>query len=892
MTNIYTFSKGLKQKMKEKYFEGVERLKYKEIIKDTDNIYAHVDTEENRKELLEEHMDLCVRYLNKISDEKNLYNAFTNFEKIILHDCSKEAKLLYKEMLYNCVYGHDLGKSNPKFQLVKMNNNFFEKNIGRNQDSNHSFSSSVIYFDYYGRKLGKLHKTINSDEFNMLYAILIINSYAISKHHGYLEDISNFINKFKDKLEYMSKGKEKEEFFNCINDKFGISKKLLENNSFYSCFKGNKDCLDLTAALIIYSRFVFSMIVTCDFYATSDFKNQRAVKDFGTINDIDKYIKTFEKTEVNKQIKKYKEGKRNLIYEKNDINQLRTEIYIESEKNLLENCDNHIFFFESPTGSGKTNSAINLSMKLLKKHKELNKIFYVFPFNTLVEQTKDSLFKAFNNDTKIINDIAVLNSVTSIKTYDKSEFESQNSKDKSIIPINEKNIVDYEKSLLARQFIHYPINITTHIKFFNILFGTDRESVFPLMHMANSVVVMDEIQSYKNIIWKEIIFFLKAYAKIMNIKIIIMSATLPDLSMLSYDKEKFCRLIDDREKYYLNKLFKDRVKLDFSLLKYDVNEIQEELTDRIISEHKRLKNHPTLHNKILVEFIFRNTAVKFYDDFCNIVKEQNLDAEVLLITGDDSRFEKKRIINILNENKKNVILIATQVIEAGADIDMDIGFKDVSIIDSEEQFLGRINRSCIKEEGLAYFFNLDDAGYIYRDDVRNLYELTLKDESMMKILGTKAFDKYYEKVIEFLEQIKEKNNERGMEYFIKSILQKFKFEEVEKHMKLIEDKKKYTLFINTIIKLQDGRVIEGKEVWDRYCKTLMDKKMSFARRKVELSQIAEDMDYFTYEIDELLFTHNDRIGDLIYIEDGSKYVINGKFNRNNLSNTNVVEFIF
>lgn len=47
-----------------------------------------------------------------------------------------------------------------------------------------------------------------------------------------------------------------------------------------------------------------------------------------------------------------------------------------------------------------------------------------------------------------------------------------------------------------------------------------------------------------------------------------------------------------------------------------------------------------------------------------------------------------------------MIVIATQVIEAGVDIDMNIGYKDISILDSEEQFAGRINRSCNLHEAL------------------------------------------------------------------------------------------------------------------------------------------------------------------------------------------------
>ena len=48
-----------------------------------------------------------------------------------------------------------------------------------------------------------------------------------------------------------------------------------------------------------------------------------------------------------------------------------------------------------------------------------------------------------------------------------------------------------------------------------------------------SVIILDEIQSYKNELWGEIITFLKGFAELMQMKIIIMSATLPNLDILT-----------------------------------------------------------------------------------------------------------------------------------------------------------------------------------------------------------------------------------------------------------------------------------------------------------------------------------------------------------------------
>lgn len=116
------------------------------------------------------------------------------------------------------------------------------------------------------------------------------------------------------------------------------------------------------------------------------------------------------------------------------------------------------------------------------------------------------------------------------------------------------------------------------------------------------------------------------------------------------------------------------------------------------------------------------------------------------MTGDSKIQDRKKIIEKI-KGQKSVLLIATQVIEAGVDIDMDIGYKDISRLDSEEQFMGRVNRSA-KRKGMVYFFDLDDATGVYgSDDVRIEEKVTLKMEAMRKILTTKDFPKFYEENI-------------------------------------------------------------------------------------------------------------------------------------------------
>lgn len=80
--------------------------------------------------------------------------------------------------------------------------------------------------------------------------------------------------------------------------------------------------------------------------------------------------------------------------------------------------------------------------------------------------------------------------------------------------------------------------------------------------------------------------------------------------------------------------------------------------------------------------------------------------------------------------------MATQVVEAGIDIDMDIGYKDISKLDSEEQFIGRINRN-FKRKGVVYFFDMDNESGIYKEDYRVDTAYTLGKDEMKQLLADK-----------------------------------------------------------------------------------------------------------------------------------------------------------
>lgn len=842
------------------YFENIKLININEIINSNYKIYAHTNNGEN--EYLLGHIELCLKYFLSIIGKKNINEIFEKIESIICENMSLEQTSLFREMLINTIVLHDIGKANALYQKNKLDNDLNIKVNDRIKYTDHSLLSAIIYIDEYYNKIADCDGIVKSK----LFKVMILNAYAISRHHGDLKSINEFMNKFDKYNDSDNNG------YRLIYEYQTLYSKTLSKELAIKCddideifyyiddFKNNMN-KDFDICCYIYERLVLSLLYTSDYYATSEFMSGFEIKDIGIINEINEFYDVYKETEIYKSIRQYEQNK----YKKNEdlinvdnINILRNELFLDAEESLLSNIDKDIFYLEAPTGSGKSNVAFNLSFKLIEKDSSKNKIFYVYPFNNLVEQNLKSLEKIFGSNKDVFSKIAVINSIKPVKM------------DEEILKDEENISLEYyKKALLNKQFLNYPVILTTHVTLFNYLFGVDKENIFPVFQLANSIIILDEIQSYKNKIWGEIITFLNSYSSILNIKIIIMSATLPDLNLLSLVDCNTVKLIEDREKYFRHPKFKNRVNVNYELLEY--NDVEPDL-------YNHIKNKSLEKKKILVEFISKDSAYKFYEKLMN-------DIEILsqkeLMTGDDNIAERERILKKVSEDEhdKGVILVATQVVEAGIDLDMDYGYKDISLFDSEEQFLGRINRSC-KNNGEAFFFDLIKTSNIYKGDIRTNEDLTLKDIHIREMLRDKNTYEYYKTVMDRLKLQTNKFNKDNIKKFFNEEVKNLDFINIEERMKLIcDDNNKITLYLSTILETE-SEILDGSAIWNKYKELLEDMKMDYSEKRVKLSQIKSKINYFTYEIKwKLDFTYNDRIGDIYYIEDGDKYFENGKLDR-------------
>lgn len=841
-------------------------ISLKQILKNPELYYAHRnDTGKNGQgfETLEAHTTLCQKYFSWITEDKGIGECIKRFIDIYLGASGGEAAELIEEMWCNVVTFHDVGKHNPNFQR----NVLGRKEVGKDPayapaGNRHSALSAVLYIDYY---LKRIRKAGGVNEKKMCL-LMLCNAHAVARHHSGLTSVRGF-------LDDLIKGNDRgiikifrqarqsvhtepfmleERYWGKLHDIFDeVSGELTKEQGIW---------------LYFYEKLTYSMLVAADYYGTSGFMSDVWIESLGGMERISDLYDIHQNTAVNRAIRSYEKEIYPLdkaeLEKKKQINILRNEMFLDAERQLLKEIHKNIFYLEAPTGSGKSNISINLSLQMAVRDERLKKIYYVYPFNTLVEQNQDILQNVFKGNPEILEDIAVINSVTPIKCVQKERHKSE---------AEEKNGY-YEQALLNRQFLNYPMILTTHVSLFDTLFGDSKESAFAFHQLAGSVIVLDEIQSYENSIWGEIITFLSEAANFLHMKIIIMSATLPDLEMLKEKSEHTGYLIQNTEKYFVHPCFKERVRINRELL-------DEETDLEGICRH--IAGNCGQGKKILVEFITKAHAEEAYHILKN---NDSITEKIFCMTGDDSILERKKIIGEIKKKGEPVILVSTQVVEAGVDIDMDIGYKNIAKMDSEEQFLGRINRSYSEgREGIVYFFWLDAPQKVYARDIRIEREYMITQPEIWNMLENKDFEAYYGKILSTWKR----NYGKVMdEDFFRERVGMLDFPQVKKHMRLIDDNRlNISVFLGRrLIDDESGEVIDGNALWQEYKKLLKNGEMGYAEKKVKMSNVLAKMNCFTYQLyQELDVGFDDQIGELFYIADGENYFEDGRLNRKKLT---------
>jgi CRISPR-associated endonuclease/helicase Cas3 len=729
--DFYNFIKG-------KFTIGDEKL----IFTSAHNLNDGIDKSYDYESLLE-HMNKVLNFFIRFSEKRNI--------KFILHKNENLNNKLIKNML-RVVFIHDIGKLNLEFQ--KKHYKF--KDYNNTEHSKFSFYIGlVLFFDelksllnskVYVSENKQTKKNLTEEYVEFFYFFLFL--YIVTLHHSNLskfdlvyefgegEKYLDFKEVVEKDLKYFLVDNE-EIFLNIFklfpnSDKllkdFNSLKKMIEYEDFFIpdiLFKKEKK------HIFFQIKLFYSLLVLSDYYATFSYQYRKKIEDV-KIRQIDKKLLTkidenFHKLKYNKELKNIEKIELRELENCKTINDLRNNLLKQATKTLKENLDkNKVFMLNVPTGGGKTNISLKLGLEILKFDRKVNRLNWVFPYVNIIEQNTEVIKKSyFDNNGNLIKESLSQIYHDSIEIEDIEKFKNEKKFEKEKINLLEKE--------LNLNFINNPINIISSVNFFDSIFKVKRNNRYKFANFVNSVIIIDEIQTIpiKNLdVFYQI---LETLSNQFNMYFVIMSATLPDINTLNAikgNKSYAIDLIENYEKYFNHDVFK-RNSIEFLEEKFD----KEKLVDLTL----RLTKNPN-YNKILIVL---NTIKSSVEIFQEIKQKKKNGWNVLILNSYITRHMKNKIINFIKSNNK-IILVSTQSIEAGVDLDFDCAIRDYAIIDSIEQVSGRVNRECDKDKNeVSKIFIINYNGEskrIYKEDER--FEILDKNQEK-KCLERKDFKFYY-----------------------------------------------------------------------------------------------------------------------------------------------------
>lgn len=833
--------------------EIVDENNVSSLLKESQKYLAHTPDE-----TLSDHMSLVAHYFLQLVNSHGLELLI---DGLLLRISSNDEAIasLAKKLFWETILYHDFGKVNENFQRMKMENLInFHENKSNGIDSQHSILSAYIFL------IHKLTEGIKLSQQKVIITLIAALSHNIIRHHSSkLDDLSNSATFERFTVDLCTK---LENYLKCYN--LSYSTDLVKQLA--RAIK-NIEFQNLGFEWFALIRLNFSLLTAADYYATSHYCNQweKHYDEFGILSSEQKkkHFLNLQHTKIHNELlyQRYEEFVRfplEKLQSKTNVNlnQLRSKMAAEVITNVRHNTSKRLFYIEAPTGGGKTNMAFVASMELMQANPELNKVFYVFPFTTLATQTREAAEETLGIEPD-----------ENIELHSRAAWKQKEALKDGLY--GEERLDD-----IHNQFVNYPYTFMSHVRFFDILKTNDKSSIYLMHRLANSVVIIDEVQAYNPELWDKIAYLLKEYSQALNIRFIVMSATLPKIGGLV--EADFCYLLPNAiERFFVNPNFAGRVSFSNELLtrKRPQKEDREDYIDWLVQAiYKRSEDYKQSNGNVrtIVEFIFKKSVSEFTEK-----AQQVFDGyTIYVLSGTILEPRRKQVITELKNkasHNRNILLITTQVVEAGVDIDMDLGFKNLSIIDSEEQLAGRVNRNVNKEGCIVYLFDLDDASVIYGKDRRYKETKSSFEKYYFEILKTKRFDIIYEQIKEWLIITNKEKGLKGTERdYRENLIGKLNFPEIDKEFTLIEhsnisvfvpielpitityeDGQKTAIFILQQLQfLEDfgikskNDMISGVDVFELYRELVNDKIEGFIERRRNLKMLQSIMAMFTFSL--------------------------------------------
>ncbi|MES2733363.1 MAG: CRISPR-associated helicase Cas3' [Bacteroidota bacterium] len=637
----------------------------------------------------------------------------------VLRKMQKRTHLKIAEI---AVLFHDLGKINPNFQkkLDPVNKG---QALGY---SGHSYLSTFAFFCYLANNKQDLKEALSViDESALKLEIQRIVA-IIAHHHGNLPDLCKNLKQDpkQDVLEFLSKDNPLLPMSEFYQNKLGqhhqsfnldLGENTMKARFFELCsfLDGSKEANLWKQDALNYfldTQFAFASLIEADKRDAGD--NESYFYEQEINNSVAELSSSLEKAFSNLTLD-------------TPLNKQRTQIRVEALEGLKKGLEakRRVLTLAAPTGAGKTYALLALASEIQRNRPDLG-ILYALPFLSITEQVEDICRRPTDNSIEkgLLKEVLSVNSKAMNERIQQAQADLE--KDQ-----NEENL----KRLLGEDFIgqtfDHPFVITTFVQLFETLVSNRNSTLLKLPNFAKRIFLIDEVQALPPRLYIFFTAWLDAFCRKYDSYAILSTATMPHFSI---PIKKFVE--EDKQPALLFKSFQEPFPI-LDAEKFFAEDVFNRYRINLINDDsftvKQLTAHITSQEKS--SLIILNTIEDTKQLFAQLKTLPNVYLLNTHFTPVDRR-EKIRIIKQHLEKKEKVILISTQLIEAGVDIDFPIVYRDLCPLPSLIQSAGRCNRNKKQLElGQIYFFHLikengkSSANLIYRKEARQFLEYCHKN---------------------------------------------------------------------------------------------------------------------------------------------------------------------
>ena len=416
---------------------------------------------------------------------------------------------------------------------------------------------------------------------------------------------------------------------------------------------------------------------------------------------------------------------------------LRRKVYREVMENIFRPLDElwgRVLTLTAPTGSGKTLAAFSFALKLRERiYRErdfLPRIVYALPFISIIDQNYDVLRDVLDQ----LPDFSRSEHAYLLKHHHLSDVRYREG--------DEDRRVD--EALLLTEAWESEVIVTTFVQLLHTVIGFKNRFLKKFHNIAGSILILDEAQNIPAEKWPLVRNFFKLLSENLRATIIQMTATRPlifehaSLELIPNPEEHFtglCRTV-------VKARTKERTSLDA-------------LTEEIQTHWDRKTSLLVVANTI-------SMSVQLYDKLKQKLSLRPLvgypededqrsspdEVPIIYLSTNIVSLQRAGRIRFLRqwlEDGKPCVVVSTQVIEAGVDLDFHQVVRDVGPLDSIVQVAGRCNRSARREQpGIVRIYHLEKGGaeYVYG-------AIHLRNSLKMLEDGEYTEDIYIQKVEEF-----------------------------------------------------------------------------------------------------------------------------------------------